>query len=188
MTDEQTPPQVPSVRPIGRVKRAPGFFENPIVQDIIGGFIIPLVKGSVLAIVERALYGEQGAPGPGPSLGVGRTSYQSHLQQKQMFPVSVQQTRFQNYQKVRSQFPQLEDLAFRNEEEATIVVNALYDRIERTSYASVADLYEIVGLKVPDFTYVQFGWSMVQLAQYELRQLPAGGVLLVLPRPFPLQS
>jgi hypothetical protein len=185
-TPQEQPVQKTIVRPIGKVKRAPSLFENPIVQDIIGGFVIPLFKGSVLSIVERLLYGDQGAPGPGTNLSSGRVTYQKHFDQSLKFPAVAQPNRFQQYQQVRSQFPQLEDLAFRNEHEASLVVNAIYERIEQYSYATVADLYEIVGLKVPDYTYVQFGWNMIQLSRYELKTLPSGGVLLVMPRPFPL--
>jgi hypothetical protein len=190
MTDtpqEQQPPQA-IVRPIGKIKKAPSFFQNPIVQDIIGGLLVPLIKGSILSIVERVLYGEQGGPGPSTTLGSGRVSYQKHFGQDLKFSGVAQRERFQQYQQVRSQFPQLEDMVFRNEYDATLVVNALYDRIEQYSYATVGDLYEIVGLQVPDYTYVQFGWNMVQLARYELRNLPSGGVQLVMPRPFPLQN
>lgn len=189
MTD--TEPTIPpvNVRPIGKVKRAPSFFENPIVQDIIGGLIVPLVKGSILSIVERLLYGGQGSPGPGTSLSSGRVSYQNHFEQNLKFPnTSGQPTRFQQYQQVRSQFPQLEDLVFRNEYEATLVVNSLYDRIERYTYVTVADLYNTVGMQSPDFTFTQFGWNLGQLSRYELRPLPNGGVQLVMPRPFPLTS
>jgi hypothetical protein len=188
-TTPEQPVQKTVVRPIGKVKKAPSLLQNPIVQEIIGGFLVPLVKGSILSIVERLLYGEQGSPGTGTGLGSGQVGYQKHFGQNMNLPVTMsQQNRFQKYQQIRSQFPQLEDLVFQNEQTAILVINALYDRIEQYSYASVADLYEIVGLKAPDFTYVQFGWNMVQLARYELRPLPAGGVILVMPRPFPLSN
>jgi len=188
MTDNtQEQKAAPIVRPIGKIKRAPSLFENPIVQDIIGGLLVPLIKGSILSIVERILYGGEGGPGPSASLGSGRASYQKHFGQSSPL-VASSQNRFQHYQQVRSQFPQLENLVFKDEYEATLVVNALYDRIDSFTYASVGDLYDIVGMKVPDYTYTQFGWSMVQLSRYELRAMPSGGVQLIMPRPFPLSS
>ena len=190
MTDTvpEQPAQTPIVRPIGKIKKAPSLMQNPIVQDIVGGLLIPLIKGSILSIVERVLYGDQGGPGPGTNLSSGRVTYQKHFEQNLKFPAVAQPNRFQQYQQVRSQFPQLEDLVFRNEYEATLVINSLYDRIEQYSYATVSDLYEIVGLKVTDYTYVQFGWNMIQLSRYELRNLPSGGVQLIMPRPFPLSN
>jgi len=188
MTDQPEEKQQVIARPIGKIKKAPSFFENPIVQDIIGGLIVPLVKGTILSVVERLLYGDQGSSNQTPGFGAGQVSYQKHFGQSLKFQGGTPANRFQKYQQVRSQFPQLEDLVFETEYHATLVINAMYDRIERFSYASVADLYDIVGLKVPDYTYTQFGWNMIQLGRYELRNLPQGGVQLILPRAFPFTA
>lgn len=175
-----------TVRPIGRIKKQQGFFQNPVVQGIVDELIVPLIKSSVLKIVERLLFGEQGDSGS--RTGSGTVSYRDYFQQKRRYGSPIQEERFRHYQQVRSQFPALEDLVFRNEEEATMVINMLYDRIENYTYATVADLYEIVQLEVPDYTYVRFGWNQQQLSRYELRTMPSGGVRLVMPRPFPIQE
>lgn len=175
------------IRPVGKVRKAPGFFDNPIVQDLIEGLLIPLVKNGIQMVVERLLFGDQGTQDPYPRSG--RVSYGDHFARRQAVGPRFGSTdRHRQYQRVRSQFPQLDDLVFRNEEDATLVINAMYDRIESYTFASVADLYDIVQLDVPDYTYTKFGWNQAQLSQYELRNHPAGGVRLVMPRPYPLES
>lgn len=175
------------VRPIGKIRKAPGFFDNPIVHDLIEGLLVPLIKSGIQMAVERLLFGDQGTSDSFPRSG--RVSYGDHFTRRQSAgqrPAGME--RHRHYQRVRSQFPQLEDLVFRNEEDATLVINALYDRIENYTFASVADLYDIVQLDVPDYTYTQFGWNQAQLSQYELRNNPGGGVRLVMPRPYPIES
>lgn len=169
------------VRPIGKVKQKQGFLENPLVQDLVEGLLIPLIKSGIQMIVERLLFGDQGSPAQ-PS---GRVSYRPFYDQPRKYGTNPTVDRFQQYQAVRSQFPQLEDLVFRTEQEAVLVVNELYSRIETFTYVTMSDLYEIVGLNVPDYTYTQFGWNQGQLSRYELRDLP-NGVRLIMPRPFPI--
>lgn len=76
-----------------------------------------------------------------------------------------------------------DDVVLGSYEEAVDVVKALIDRVERYGAASVADLYDFVGV-TGSFMDQRWGWTDLRLA--DVRQT-RGGFLLDLPAPEPLR-
>lgn len=164
------------IKPVGIIKKKPGLLDNQIVKDIVDTIILPVAKNIIAAVVERILFGESRQSSDRSTSG--RISYRNQFQERSRTE--------RQYLNVSSQIPKLDDLVFSSENDALSVINLMYDRIEQYGYATVSDLYEIVGLTSNDFTDNNFGWNNQQLSRYDLRPLPMGGIHLRLPSPRPI--
>lgn len=79
----------------------------------------------------------------------------------------------------RAAIRDFEDITFDYRSDAEEVISALVDTIEAYGQATVADLYDMVGI-TPDYTYGNYGWT--NLAAASVIQL-RNGFALDLPRP-----
>lgn len=77
----------------------------------------------------------------------------------------------------------LDELVIPSRQEAEAVLDQMYEQLSRYGMVSVADLYELTGIR-SEHTDMKWGWTNLRGAKaVRLRQ---GGVLLDLPEPEPL--
>lgn len=88
-----------------------------------------------------------------------------------------------NYrERMRSRFA-FDDIIIDNKGEAEDVLDHLDALIDQYDQASVADLYDLVGVS-PEYTDHKYGWT--NLANASVERVRGGGYILRLPRPQPI--
>jgi hypothetical protein len=156
-------------------------------EYMIGHVVVPALKEMLVEAAssgfERLVYGDvrpkgrgRGAPTSGP---LGYVSYNSMGQaQRAASPQRPQQApQLSRRSRARHDF---DDLVIPTRQEAEEVIDRMYDLISKYDSASVADLYELTGLK-GDHADFKWGWTNLQGAS--VGRVRGGGYLLDLPEP-----
>lgn len=145
--------------------------------------LVPTIKNAIRDVVvggtDRTLYGAGRSRRGGPGLGLGgnitslRTRYDAVAsgEPRRMMSREAQ---------ARHDF---DEVVLNDRDEAVEVVEALIARVERYGAASVADLYDLVGV-TGSYADRRYGWTDLRTA--DIRQIREG-FLLDLPRPEPLR-
>lgn len=176
-------------QPLGR-KFAHVFFggdARSAVEYMIGNVLIPAAKEAIVEAAssgfEKLVYGEsrprRGMRSGGPSSGpLGYVSY------NQRGPAGARPAetappmgRLPRRSRARHNF---DDIVIDSRQEAEEVLERLYDLVSKYDSASVADLYELTGLKNDHADY-KWGWRSLQGAA--VARVRGGGYLLDLPEP-----
>ena len=76
-----------------------------------------------------------------------------------------------------------QDLRLNDRVDAEAALSGLSDCIEEFGWATVKDLYDLVGITS---SFIDSGWGWTDIRGASVRRLPRGGFLLDLPRPIPL--
>jgi hypothetical protein len=153
------------------------------IQYVLFDVLLPAAKDTVVEIgsqgLEKLVFGEtrrRGGfrPQTGPT---GHISYNRY---------SAPQSRFTGAQRAMSREARarhdFDDIVLDDRSEAEEVIDRLFDLVSRYETASVADLYELVGL-ASDHTDNKWGWTDLSGAGVSRIR---GGYLLDLPDPEPL--
>lgn len=146
-----------------------------VMQEVIIPSIRNLISDTVRGSTDRLLYGTARARGPariGERPGL-RTRYDqmSDHEPRRMLSRDA---------RARHDF---NDVVLDSRTEAIEVIEALIDRVDRYQSATVADLYDLVGV-TGSFADQRWGWTDLRTA--DVRQV-RGGFLLDLPSPEPLR-
>lgn len=153
-------------------KIAEQFLSEDIIDirsHVVHDIIIPAIKRIISEAVNLALYND------GYSADSERSSYRSYGS------VSRSDRRRSSESRFRSDFG-LDDIVLSSRADADDVLEGLHERIHRYGYASVVDLYDLLG-KVCPYTYENYGWTDIRTAKVVLAR---DGYLLRLPRPMPI--
>lgn len=154
-------------------------------EYMVGNVIIPALKEMLVEAAssgfERLVYGDvrpkrgRNAPTSGP---LGYVSY------NRMGPAARQDdrppmptNRLSRRARARHDF---DDIVIPSRQEAEEVIDRMFDLISKYDSASVADLYELTGLK-SDHTDYKWGWTDLRGAA--VGRVRGGGYLLDLPEP-----
>jgi len=184
--------RVTTAEPIRRKKSLGKQFKNTFfggdaksaMQYVIFGVLVPAAKDALADAgaqgIERLIFGEsrykRGGPPSGPA---------GHIAYNRMStggPRSEAPSRtLSRRARARHDF---DEIVLTSRAEAEEVIDRLFDLVSRYGEASVADLYDLVGLQSTHADY-KWGWTNVQgSAPARTRQ----GYLLDLPEPEPLPS
>lgn len=156
------------------------------VQYVVTSVVIPTVKETLAeagsTLIERIIYGDSrpkrgsSSPMAGP---LGYVSYnrlaQSGPQRATTGPALSQRAR------ARHDFG---ELIIESRSEAEEVVERMYDLLERYDVVTVADLYELTGLRA-GHTDHKWGWD--RLSGTKVGRVRGGGYVLELPEPRSLE-
>lgn len=141
-----------------------------IALEVIVPALRNLIYDTLSQGTERALYGESRRSSGSRS---GYTNYSSSSARSSSRPALSRQARATH---------DFDDIVLGNRPDADDVLNALLEMIELYGQATVADLYDLVGVST-DFTDNAWGWKDLRSAT--VRPI-RGGYLLNLPRTTPL--
>jgi hypothetical protein len=147
--------------------------------------LIPAAKDAMVDAAsqgfERLIFGESRGRRPGGRSGVNPVG---HVQYNR-FSTSDRPTAADRgiSRRARSRFD-FDEIVLESRTEAEEVVDRLFDLVSRYGSATVADLYELVGLKS---THTDFGWGWRELRGAGVSRI-RGGYLLDLPEPEPIKN
>lgn len=148
-----------------------------VMQEMILPGVRNLIRDAVVGGVDRTLYGTSKARGRstlGERPGL-RTRYDRMSEDR-----GEPRRMMSREDRARHDF---DAVVLSSREEAIEVVEALIDRVQRYGSASVADMYDLVGV-TGSYADRSYGWTDLRSA--DVRQT-RGGYLLDLPRPEPLR-
>jgi hypothetical protein len=146
------------------------------------------IADSTTAAVERKLFGQvrsgarRGARSVGSSSATGHVNYNSPFRSSSNSPLRRQDPR--EVSKQARATHDFDEIILNNRADAEQVIDALFELISRFEQASVADLYELVGV-TPSFVDPKWGWTDLRGAK--VTRVRNGGYLLDLPKPDPLE-
>lgn len=146
-----------------------------VVADVVLPAVRKMIFESISAGAERMLYGDN-VPGRRPSVLDGRTRVSYNMPPGRRDP-RVNLPGQPPRPALRTQSRQSDDLVFGTREEAELVVTRLIDIVDQYQVASVADLYDLVGLPS---SHVDQKWGWTYLTNTQVRQV-RNGFLLELP-------
>lgn len=148
-----------------------------LLSDIVLPTARNFIRDIVVASTDRALYGSTRVRRDGPGYGLGgtiggiRTKYDQMSTDRR--PMSREAQRRHDF----------DEVVLDSNAEAVEVVEALIARVIRYGAASVADLYDLVGV-TGSFADQKWGWTDLSTADVRPSR---GGFLLDLPQPEPLR-
>lgn len=171
-------------QPLGR-KFAHIFFggdARTAAEYMVASVLIPAAKEAIVEAAssgfEKLVYGDarpkRGMRGGPPS---GPLGYVSYNQRGPVTKPQEPQGRLPRRTRARHDF---DDIVINSRQEAEEVLERMYDALSKYDSVSVADLYELTGLKA-DHTDYKWGWRGLQGAQ--VARVRGGGYLLDLPEP-----
>lgn len=149
---------------------------------MIFNVLIPAAKDTMVEAVssgiERVVYGEHRPRRIGGPPYLGHVNYRGYSQNKERPEIDLAHTmRTSRSSRARHSF---DEVIIPSRQEAEEVIDRLYDLISSYETATVADLYELVGL-ASSHTDHTWGWTNLRGAAVE--RLRSGGYLLDLPDP-----
>lgn len=152
------------------------------IQYVWFSVLIPAAKDALAEAgaqgIEKLIFGEtrrqRGGPPSGP---LGHVSYHRYSRPRQSEPPR------QISQRARSQHD-FDEIILPSRQEADEVVERMFDLVDRFDEATVADLYELVGIR-STHTDHKWGWTDVRgTGTIKVRD----GYLISLPSPVPLSN
>jgi hypothetical protein len=154
------------------------------LEYMIGNVILPSVKEMMVEAAssgfERLIYGEarprRGAPQANP---LGHFAY-NRVGQQGPPGRAPQPAAISRQARARHSF---DDIIINSRQEAEEVLDRLYDLLSKYESASVADLYDLVGIASQHTDY-KWGWTNLRGAG--VGRVRGGGYLFELPEPQPL--
>lgn len=150
---------------------------------VVFGVLLPAAKDALVDAgsqgIERLIFGDsRPRRGPGHSGPMGHISYN-----RMSGPSRPAQTGRSLSQHARSRHD-FDEIVLSSLTEAEDVIDRLFDLISRYESASVADLYELTGLKS---SHTDHKWGWTDLRGASVSRLRNSGYLLDLPEPEPFR-
>lgn len=138
-----------------------------VIKDVI----VPTIKKIISETVDMVLFGKSRKS----NTIAGRVSYNRFFEEpRRQAASSVQTAHGYNYNEV----------IVESRGEAELVLSQMNDIIETYDMASVADLYDLVGI-TGEYTDNRYGWTNVSNA--EIVRLRDGGYLIQMPKALPIK-
>jgi hypothetical protein len=150
--------------------------------------LLPATKDAIADMLssgtERILYGDSRSPSRRAGLRSGRNS-SDPVSYNRFHPSSQQAYRREDPRQARNvrDSHDFDDIILATRPEAEIVIGKMFDMIGKYEQASIADLYQMLGI-TPKYTDERWGWTDFRGAG--VQRINGGGYLLDLPRPIPL--
>lgn len=185
--------RVTSKEPIRRKKPLRKQFQETFVkgtaknaaQYVVFDVLIPAARDMLAEAgsqgIERLIYGEtrRRTPTPPPSGPTGVVNYGGHFRSPYRMGPSGPQRAMSRMARVRHDF---DEIVLESRMEAEEVIDRLFEVVSQYGTATVADLYELVGI-ASTHTDNKWGWSDLRGTGVSRVR---GGYLLDLPEPQPL--
>lgn len=190
--DEKKVERVTTAEPIRRKKGLGKQFKNTFfggdakgaMQYVVFGVLVPAAKDALADAgaqgIERLIFGEsrykRGGPPSGPAGHIAYNRFTPSGPRQETPPRALSRRA-----RARHDF---DEIVLNSRGEAEEVIDRLFDLVSRFESATVADLYDLVGLPSTHADY-KWGWTDIRGAGVARVR---SGYLLDLPEPEPLQS
>lgn len=156
-------------------------------QTMVTGVLIPALKDAIVNAVsegiERLIHGEV-RKRSGSSRLVGRSNYISYGAESRGGVRSDRPPNPLLDRKSRGGW-EFEELEIESRAEAEVVIQRMYEILEKFDTVTVADLYDLTGIKT---SHVDQKWGWTDLRGSQARRLRSGLFRLELPEPEPLTN
>lgn len=142
-----------------------------ITTDVLLPAFRDLIVDATSKGVERLIYGESRRRRMGNEFGRPRVSYNNPLDR---YPRGIGRSgpMLPDQPPLPSRRPRTsEEILLTSREDAELVIERLTDIIDKYEVASVADLYDLVGLQT---SYIDNNWGWTSLAYADIRQIREG--------------
>ena len=154
---------------------------------VVFDVLIPAAKDMIAEAgaqgIERLIFGESRRRRGGPPPAAGPTGYVSYNRYAMQSQNPMNQPPRDISRRARSQHD-FDEIVLQSRSEAEDVIDRLFDLVSRYDSATVADLYELVGLKS---AHTDHKWGWTDVRGTTVSRLRGGeGYLLDLPEPRPL--
>lgn len=160
------------------LKKFIGLFISDDIEDVkshvIFNIVIPAIKHAISDAVDVALLGENGRKKP---------TTKSYTNYSGRYISDDRDRRERERYNVRDAY-EIDDIILDNYGDADLVLDALNDRIEEYGMATVADLYDALGVTAKHTDY-NYGWNSIRTAKIVRVR---NGYMLDLPRVIPLRK
>lgn len=148
---------------------------NSVKSYILMDVVIPGVKNAIADVVSIILFGEAGRIGGKKSSG-SKVSYQRYYDDRRDDRRDYNRPRM-------AQGYEYDDVIIESRGDAELVLDQLEEIISTYGVASVADLYDLVGITGRGYTDNKYGWTDIRNAKVvRVRD----GYILQLPRALPI--
>jgi hypothetical protein len=161
------------------VKKFAGIFvpedTNSVKSYILMDVVVPGIKNAIADVVSIILFGESGRIG-GKKSSSSKVSYQRYYDDRR--------DDRKDYNRPRTALGyEYDDIIIESRGEAELVLDQLEEIISTYGMASVADLYDLVGITGRSYTDNKYGWTDIRNAKVvRVRD----GYILQLPRALPI--
>jgi hypothetical protein len=151
---------------------------NNLKSYILMGVLVPTIKKSILEILNssvNALFGNVNQKG---SPTISKISYKDYFErenpQRYMAPLEKVNDGY-NY----------DEIYIESRGDAELVLETLNDTISQYGVVSVADYYDLVGIKTDNYTNNNYGWTNIAAARIIQTR---DGYLIKLPKSLPISQ
>lgn len=135
--------------------------------------IVPTVKKAITDVVAIVLYGGKARKGSGSETRFSYQSYYNDSQNRTSYGAAYQNRPFDN----------LDDIVIEDRGKAEEALIYLEEAVDMYGSVSVADYYDVVGIKDHNYTNNKYGWDNLTSAKIIRVR---GGWMIKLPRVIPL--
>lgn len=155
-----------------------------VIMDVIVPTFRDLIVDTVTTAIERSVYGEARASstrrGYRPTGGTGYVSYNRYASQQTPSIGQRREEPLRDPGSRRTRSPEYDEIILATRAEAQEVIERLYDLVSKYEQASVADLYELLGVSRRNYPDQTLGWTDMRGSKvHKVRE----GYLLELPEP-----
>lgn len=147
-----------------------------MVTDVVVPAIRDLIYDAMQSGIDRLIYGDRSVGRPRRPSSTASTGHVNYSSMSTSVP-KPQQRVMSRSARARHDF---KDLVISSREEATEVLDRMYDVLSRDGMVSVADLYDLTGIP-PAHTDMKWGWTSLKGARAV--RMRDGNFLLDLPEP-----
>lgn len=148
---------------------------NSVKSYILMDVVVPGIKNAIADVVSIVLFGEAGRIGGKKSSG-SKVSYQRYYDDRRDDRREYNRPRM-------AQGYEYDDIIIESRGDAELVLDQLEEIISTYGVASVADLYDLVGITGRSYTDNKYGWTDIRNAKVvRVRD----GYILQLPRALPI--
>jgi hypothetical protein len=161
---------------------------NTAWSYVVSNVIIPEARDMLVnvghTIIEQIVYGKSrprrgmAPPATGP---LGAIAYNRMHPGANQSPASAPSQSLSREAKARHRFDQI---VIESRADAEEVLTRMYDLMSQYSEATIADLYELVGIQS---SHVDHTWGWTQLRGAKVERMRGGGYILALPEPVHLK-
>lgn len=173
--------QKPVVKNAARVKKKNDFFKfvdlflpddiSNIGTNIVNDYVVPAVRNAIIDTVTYIVGGETRSRRSG---GSSSSSYRNYYENK---------NRNSDRDRSRTGFG-YEDILFDSMSDASAVLGAMDDVLDRYGIVSVNELYEFAGVSTTNYMVNKYGWT--NLSGASVVRARGGGYSIKLPKPMPI--
>lgn len=154
-----------------------------VTRDVIFDVLIPAARDLLTDVatraVEQLIHGDSRTSRARANRPSGTNGYVSYNRFSSSTGSSILNRREEERRPLTREIPSVDDLVIGTRAEAEVIIDRMFDIVNRWEQASVHDLYELVGI-TGEPIHQNWGWTNMEGANF--RRVGTGQYLLILPK------